>query len=235
MARRYADRGEQLEDLVQAGCEGLVKAADRFDHRRGIDFRAYATPTILGEIRRHFRDHAWALKVPRSVKEDHFAVTRCVERMTATLGRTPTVTEIADELELGSERVLDALASTSAYRPRSLSEGGLGEQEVSETVGSVDDGFRLTEDRIALSRALGTLPARERVIVYLRLDKGMLQAEIAELLGMSQMHVSRLLARATQALQAAAAGDAAPQVRTSSERSGGGRQRPPPRSVAGGG
>lgn len=220
---------------MQAGCEGLVKAADRFDHRRGIDFRAYATPTILGEIRRHFRDHAWALKVPRSVKEDHFAVTRCVERMTATLGRTPTVAEIADELDLGSERVLDALASTSAYRPRSLSEDGVGEQEVSETVGSVDDGFRLTEDRIALSRALGTLPARERVIVYLRLEKGMLQAEIAELLGMSQMHVSRLLARATQALQGAVAGDAAPRVRTSSERSRGGRRRPPPRSAAGDG
>lgn len=205
LAHRYADRGEPLDDVTQAGMVGLVNAADRFDDAVGSDFRAFAAPTILGEIRRHFRDRTWTVRVPRRVKDDSVAVSAAVERLTGALGRTPGAAEVAEEAGLTLDRVLDALAARSAYRPDSLSwvaweEDGEPEREIPST----DEGFDLAVDRIVLAEVLHALPARERVILHMRFEEGMLQSQIGERLGISQMHVSRLISRALETLRAAA-------------------------------
>ena len=207
LARRYADRGEPLEDLEQVGLVGLINAVDRYDAARGHDFRSFAAPTIVGENRRHFRDRTWAVRVPRSVKEDQERVTATVEQLSTQRGRTPNVREIAEEGGLSTDRVLDALAAQSAYRPRSLSRvtsDGDGDGELDVEV--AEDGFELAEDRVVLRECLETLPARERMIIHLRFDRGLLQSQIAATLGISQMHVSRLIARALDRLRAAADG-----------------------------
>ena len=203
LARRYADRGEPLEDLVQVGMVALVGAADRFDPERGVDFRSFAAPTVLGEIRRHFRDRTWAVRVPRGLKDDWAQVNSATDVLVGRLGRSPTAAEVAQELGMELDRVLDALGARSAYRPRSLSrpaspedEGG-GDLEVP----AGEDGYELVEDRMALTDALRVLPARERVILHLRFEKGLYQSEIAARLGISQMHVSRLIARSLETLR----------------------------------
>ena len=203
LARRYADRGEPLEDLVQVGMVALVGAADRFDPHRGIDFRSFAAPTVLGEIRRHFRDRTWAIRVPRGLKDDWAQVNAAADELVGRLGRSPTAAEVAEELRMDIDRVLDALGARSAYRPRSLSrpvsldDDGSGDLDLPAS----EDGYGLVEERLALGDGLRALPARERVILHLRFEHGLYQSEIAARLGISQMHVSRLIARALETLR----------------------------------
>jgi RNA polymerase sigma-B factor len=202
LARRYADRGEPLDDLVQAGMVGLVNAADRFDPSRGSDFRSFAAPTVLGEIRRHFRDRTWAVRVPRSVKDDVTTTAQSVEKLQGSLGRSPSVREIAAEADMSPDRVLDALAAQSAYRPASLArpaegDGPEGEREVA----TGEPGYEEVDARMALAQGLSKLPPRERVILHLRFNEGLYQSEIATRVGLSQMHVSRLIARALETLR----------------------------------
>jgi RNA polymerase sigma-B factor len=202
LARRYSDRGEPVEDLIQVGMVGLINAADRFDESRGTDFRSFAAPTVLGEIRRYFRDRAWAVKVPRQVKDDTVRISALVERISSDRGRTPTVPEIAEASGLTVDRVLDAFAANSAFRPDSLSETPwLDESDLVRDLPQTDEGYREAEDRIVLTDALQVLPARERVILHLRFEEGLLQSQIAERVGISQMHVSRLITRALARLR----------------------------------
>lgn len=207
LARRYADRGEPFEDVVQAGMVGLVNAADRFDPDRGSDFRAFAAPTVLGEIRRHFRDRTWSVRVPRRIKDDSGTVAGAVERLSAGLGHTPTVADISEATGLSADRILDALAARSAYSPDSLSHTPWLEDEGSRDVATTEEGFDQAEDRVALRDILDVLPARERIILHLRFEEGLLQSQIAERLGISQMHVSRLITRSIDTLRAAAGAD----------------------------
>jgi RNA polymerase sigma-B factor len=204
LGRRYADRGEPLEDLVQVGMVALVGAADRFDPSRGVDFRSFAAPTVLGEIRRYFRDKAWAVRVPRGLKDDWARVNTAAEALTGRLGRSPSATELAEETGLELDRVLDALGARSAYRPRSLTRVADDEDGGDVEIADDDDGFALAEDRIALAEGMRHLPPRERVILHLRFQHGLYQSEIAARLGISQMHVSRLIARALETLRAVA-------------------------------
>jgi RNA polymerase sigma-B factor len=198
LAARYAGRGEPLEDLVQVGSVGLIKAVDRFDVDRGVDFASYAVPTIVGEIRRHFRDKAWAMHVPRRLKELNLRLSRMLDDMTSTLGRSPTVPELAEAAGVDPEEVVDALDSTNAYHTRSLhapfDDGG--EEVLTERLGTVDEGFAEVEDSALVATGLEALDERERQIVELRFFEEMTQSQIAAEIGISQMHVSRLLRRA---------------------------------------
>jgi RNA polymerase sigma-B factor len=201
LARRYANRGEPLDDLVQVGTVGLIKAVDRFDPSRGTDLAAFAAPTILGEIRRHFRDKAWAVRVPRALQERHALVARTVEEVTGRLGRSPSVAEVAGECGLSEEDVLDAMAAGDAYRPLTLSPP-VGEDDATGIdPGAADPEFDHANDRVALRGGLERLPSRERLILLLRFREGLTQSEIAAQVGISQMHVSRLIRRALDALR----------------------------------
>jgi RNA polymerase sigma-B factor len=202
LARRYANRGEPLDDLIQVGTIGLIKAIDRFDPDRGTALASFATPTILGEIRRHFRDRTWMVHVPRGLQDAHSAVNRTIDEMTSRLRRSPTVQEVATELGLSQDEVLDAIAAGAAYQPLSLSRppSGLDDDE-SMGVSVEEEGFEWAEGRAAIGDRVSELPARERHILALRFNRGMTQSEIAELVGISQMHVSRLLAKALKTLQ----------------------------------
>ncbi len=202
LARRYANRGEPVDDLEQAGTIGLIKAVDRFDPAKGDDFRSFATPTILGEIRRHFRDRTWAVRVPRGLKDDYSRVVGAVSVLTGRIGRSPSVAEIAAECGLGEEQVLDAIAAHGAYRPRSLSQAPRNaEDETPLEIPADETGYATAEGRVTLQKGLAHLPARERVILHLRFEEGMIQSEIAEIIGISQMHVSRLISRALETLR----------------------------------
>jgi RNA polymerase sigma-B factor len=203
LARRYANRGEPLDDLVQVGTVGLIKAIDRFDPGRGKDLAAFAAPTILGEIRRHFRDRAWAVHVPRPLQEAHASVARAVDALTRNLGRSPSIAEIAGETGLDQEEVLDAIAAGEAYRPLSLSAPRPGADDAADPLepGEPDAGYELAEGRATLARGLRALPPRERVILHLRFQGGLTQSEIAARVGISQMHVSRLIQRALEQLR----------------------------------
>ena len=198
LASRYAGRGEPLEDLVQVGALGLVKAVDRFDVDRGVEFSSYAVPTIVGEIRRHFRDKAWAMHVPRRIKELSVRLSRLLDELTTELGRSPTVAELAEAAGAEEEEVVDALDSAHAYSTRSLhapfEEGG--DDSLSEKLGEEELGYRDVEDGSIVASGLGVLDERERRIVELRFFDEMTQSQIAAEIGISQMHVSRLLRRA---------------------------------------
>jgi RNA polymerase sigma-B factor len=199
VASRYAGRGEPLEDLVQVGSIGLVLALDRFDVERGTKFTTYAVPTIVGEIQRHFRDRAWALHVPRRMKELSLRVARVLEASTADLGRSPTIAELAATLELDEDEVVEALETYRAYSTRSLSQplGPGGDEETMEDVlGETEPGYEEVEQGTLLETGLDALDDRERTIVELRFFEGLTQSEIAARIGISQMHVSRLLRRA---------------------------------------
>jgi RNA polymerase sigma-B factor len=200
LARRYANRGEPLDDLEQVAAIGLLKAIERYDPARG-DLRAFATPTILGEIRRHFRDRTWTIRPGRNVQDASARVQRSTDELVARCGRTPSVSEIAEEADLSEEEVLDAIAARSAYRPISLSAPAReGEDSDPIAVPWREDGYDRAEDRVIVDVALGHLPARERMIVLLRFREDLTQAEIAQRLDISQMHVSRLLRRAMDTL-----------------------------------
>ena len=202
LARRYANRGEPVDDLEQVAMIGLIKAVDRFDPSRGADFHAFATPTILGEIRRHFRDKTWPIHVPRGLKDDHAVVTTATTALTNRLGRSPTIAEIAAEASMSDDQVLDALAAHSAYRPNSLSQSpGADEDDADLEIPVEEIGYHIAEGRTALHEGLARLPARERLILHLRFDQGMIQSDIAKIVGVSQMHVSRLIARALETLR----------------------------------
>ncbi|MGD9695664.1 MAG: SigB/SigF/SigG family RNA polymerase sigma factor [Thermoleophilia bacterium] len=205
LASRYAHRGESFEDLVQVATIGLIKAIDRFDARRGPSLVAFATPTILGEIRRHFRDTSWAVHVPRSITENRTRVARVIDELTAARGRSPSVREIAAAADLSEEEVLDALAAESARSAMPIAGPGPdAEDDPAAQVGADDAGFGLAETRADLADGLARLPARERAIVHLRFTEDLTQSEIAARLGISQMHVSRLLRRALDVLREAA-------------------------------
>lgn len=202
LARRYANRGEPVEDLEQAGTIGLIKAVDRFDPAIGREFRSFATPTILGEIRRHFRDRTWAVRVARGLKDDYSKVVTVSSALTSRLGRTPSVAEIADEADLSQEDVLDAIAAHTAYRPRSLSHPPPSrEDEAPFEIPVEEEGYAVAEGRHTLRKGLACLPPRERVILHLRFERGLIQSEIAEIVGISQMHVSRLISRSMETLR----------------------------------
>src|SRR3954469_24836576 len=196
LARRYARRGEQLDDLTQVGCVGLIKAIDRFDGSFGANLTTYAAPNILGEIKRHFRDRGWSVRVPREIQELNVKLTRVVEYLATKLGRSPSVIELATETGATAEQVLEALESSSAYSALSLSEGPDPDEEGGgpmETLGGDDQAYEQSEQRIALATGIQRLPARERAILHLRFFEGLTQSEIAERVGISQMHVSRLI------------------------------------------
>ncbi|HXG74950.1 MAG TPA: SigB/SigF/SigG family RNA polymerase sigma factor, partial [Gaiellaceae bacterium] len=198
LASRYAGRGEPLEDLVQVGSLGLIKAVDRFDVDRGVEFTSYAVPTIVGEIRRHFRDKAWAMHVPRRLKELSLRLSRVLDELTNELGRSPTVAELAEAAGVEEEEVVDALDSAHAYTTRSLQapfdEGG--DDSLAEKLGADEAGYVDVEDGSLVEVGLGALDERERRIVEMRFFEEMTQSQIAAEIGISQMHVSRLLRRA---------------------------------------
>ena len=202
LARRYERHGESAEDLVQVASLGLVKAIDRFDPERGLRFSSYAVPTMLGELRRYFRDSGWALHVPRDMQERVLKVNAAMEQLAGELGRSPTPQQIADELELPVEDVLEAIAANAAWDTASLdtpvrSTGDEG-QTIAETVGETDGRFELIEGRASISRALKALPERERLILHLRFGEELTQREIGQRIGVSQMHVSRLIRQALE-------------------------------------
>jgi len=198
LAQRFRGRGEPYDDLVQVGTIGLLNAVDRFDPARG-SFTAFAVPTILGEIRRHFRDRGWALRVPRRLQELGRRVASSREELTHLLGRSPTVHELAVHLDEDVDLVLEALDSAGAYTTVPLP-ATPDEVELSG-LAFVDEGLELVEDRATLRPLLARLPTRERTILALRFIRGMSQSQIAVEVGVSQMHVSRLLARSLGALR----------------------------------
>jgi RNA polymerase sigma-B factor len=196
LARRFAGRGEPLDDLIQVGTIGLIKAVDRFDTERGVECSTYATPTVVGEIKRHFRDKGWTVRVPRRLQELRASLSGATSDLTQTMGRSPTVAELAVHLKIGEEEVLEGLESANAYTAVSIEasdgEGGL---SVADTLGGDDLSLEGVEYRESIKPLLDSLPARERRILMLRFFGNLTQSQIAAELGISQMHVSRLLAR----------------------------------------
>lgn len=207
LAGRYRDRGEPLDDLVQAGTVGLIMAVDRFDIDRGTELSTFATPTILGEIRRHFRDRAWAIRVPRGLQELQARVAGATDELSQALNRSPTVRELADELGVSSADVLAALEARHAYSPDPIDPAADDSGGTLGSVAALDPAFAEIEDREALLTALAELPLREQEIIRLRFDEGLTQSDIASRMGISQMHVSRLLARTLADLRDRLTGD----------------------------
>jgi RNA polymerase sigma-B factor len=201
IARRYEHRGEPLDDLEQVACLGLIKAIDRFDLSREVRFATFAVPTIAGEIKRHFRDRGWMLRVPRDLQELNARLTRTRERLTRELGRSPTVDELAGGAEATPDQVLEALAAGGAYRVVSLDEPLGDGAGALEALGGEDVNFERAEQRLLLRRGFEVLAPREREILCLRFYEGLTQREIADAVGISQMHVSRLIRRSIEALR----------------------------------
>jgi RNA polymerase sigma-B factor len=199
LSRRFRNRGELLEDLVQVGTIGLLKAIERFDLEREVEFSTYATPTIVGELKRHFRDKGWAVRVPRRLQELHLELTQTVSHLGQELGRSPTVEEIAEAAGISEESVLEGLEIAQAYNFTSLDapvqteEGGT--TSFADHLGMQDEHLENLEYRASLAPEMEKLPEREREILYLRFFKGLTQSEIADRMRISQMHVSRLLSR----------------------------------------
>ncbi|HEX5540241.1 MAG TPA: RNA polymerase sigma factor SigF [Micromonospora sp.] len=198
LAHRYSGRGEPTEDLIQTAAIGLIKAVDKFDPNRGVEFTGYAIPTIVGELKRHFRDRTWDVRVPRRLQELRLSISEASSTLQQTVGRSPTVADIAAYLKLTEEEVLEGLESARAYSAVSLSTPtGDGDRstELGEMIGAEDDEYELAELRVALGPALATLDQREQRLLHLRFYGNLTQSQIAEKIGVSQMHVSRLLAR----------------------------------------
>ncbi|MEA2143089.1 MAG: polymerase sigma-B factor [Solirubrobacteraceae bacterium] len=205
VARRYNRSGEPFDDLLQVARLGLCKAVERFDPARGVAFSTYAVPTMVGEIKRHFRDTGWAIHVPRSLQERVLKVERAGKALSSQLGRAPTVGEIAEATRMDVETTLEALEAASAYEARSLDAPAPADDQEGrayvETLGARDDAYELVDDRGAVASAMRTLPLRERRILHMRFMEDMTQSEIAERVGVSQMQVSRLLRRSLQRLR----------------------------------
>jgi RNA polymerase sigma-B factor len=211
LARRYSYRGEQLEDLVQIGAIGLIKAIDRFDLERGVELTTYATPNIIGEIKRHFRDKGWSVRVPRGLQELNVQLSRLVEQLTVQLSRSPTIPELAKAAGVEEEEVLEALESGRAYTSLSLSVGGGGgdddDLDPLESLGTEEHQYEVSEDRAVLAPGFKALDERERMILQLRFFEGLTQSQIAQQVGISQMHVSRLIRRSLEKIRETIAAD----------------------------
>jgi RNA polymerase sigma-B factor len=201
LARRYANKGEPLDDLEQVACIGLLKAIDRFDVTRDVKFATFAVPTIAGELKRHFRDKGWMLRVPRDVQELNARLAEARERLTRDNARSPSVEELADTVEASPEQVLEALRAADAYRTLSLDEPAVEGSGPLEVLGGDDANFERAEQRLLLRCGFELLPPREQEIVRLRFYEGLTQREIADEVGISQMHVSRLLRRSVEAMR----------------------------------
>ncbi|OBA69674.1 RNA polymerase subunit sigma [Mycobacterium sp. 1554424.7] len=205
IARRFEGRGEPRDDLVQVARVGLVNAVVRFDVETGSDFVSFAVPTIMGEVRRHFRDNSWSVKVPRRLKELHLRLGTATADLSQRLGRAPTATELAAELGMERDEVVEGLVAGSSYNTLSIDTGGGSDDDdaraIADTLGDVDLGLDRIEDREALRPLLEALPERERMVLVLRFFESMTQTQIAERVGISQMHVSRLLAKSLTRLR----------------------------------
>jgi RNA polymerase sigma-B factor len=193
LAGRYANRGEPLDDLVQVACIGIMKAIDGFDIGREVRFSSYATPTVLGEIKRHFRDKTWSMRVPRGMQELQLQVARARDKLTHELGRSPTVQEIAAAIDVPFEEVLATIQSVSARRTRSLDEPTGDDVTLADSLGAQDPELERAEVRALLDGALGVLSARDQEVLYLRFAEDLTQTQIARRIGVSQMQVSRLI------------------------------------------
>jgi RNA polymerase sigma-B factor len=211
LARRYSYRGEQLEDLVQVGCIGLIKAIDRFDVDRGVELTTYATPNIIGEIKRHFRDKGWSIRVPRGLQELNVKLSKLIEELTVQLERSPTIPELAKAASVEEEEVLEALETGQAYSTLSLSAPSSGDDNEDldplESLGELEPEYEVSEDRAVLAPGLRVLDERERRILHLRFYDGLTQSQIAQQVGISQMHVSRLIRRSLEKMREEIASD----------------------------
>jgi len=215
LARRFSNRGEPLDDLVQVASVGLIKAVDRFDPSREVEFSTYATHTIVGELKRHFRDKGWSVRAPRRMQELYLRLGNVISVLSQELGRSPTVPELATEAGVSEEEVLEALEAGQAYRSTSIdapgSAGARAAGEEGDTLashlGGLDPELVEAERRAELSPLIASLPEREQTILYMRFFEGLTQSEIATRLDISQMHVSRLLARSLEQLREASLGD----------------------------
>ncbi len=203
LARRFTNRGEAYEDLVQVASMGLVKSVDRFDVRRGVEFSTFATRTIIGELKRHFRDKGWAIRAPRRIQELYLALGPSIESLTQQLGRPPMLPEIAELVGASEESVVEALEAGQHYRTTSIDAPDREDGTLANRLGEVDAGYSDTDDRLLLALSLADLPERERTIITLRFVDGLTQSEIAARVGLSQMHVSRLLAASLAQLREA--------------------------------
>ncbi len=205
IARRFDGRGEARDDLVQVARLGLVNAVIRYDVDTGSDFVSFAVPTIMGEVRRHFRDNSWSVKVPRRLKELHLRLGTATAELSQRLGRAPTATELAAELDMDRDEVVEGLVAGSSYNTLSIDSGGGGGDEdapaIVDALGDVDLSLDQIENREALRPLLAALPERDRTVLGLRFFESLTQTQIAERVGISQMHVSRLLARSLARLR----------------------------------
>ncbi|MEU5758058.1 RNA polymerase sigma factor SigF [Nocardia sp. NPDC047648] len=198
IARKFSGRGEPFDDLTQVARVGLVHAVDRFDVERGSNFLSFAVPTIMGEVRRYFRDNTWAMRVPRRVKETHLRIGAAIDSLSQTLGRSPTAKEIAAELDVDPDEVTQAVIAGNAYQPSSIDAATLGrdtDASLLDTLGEEESQFDRVEEYVAIRPLLAGLPERERRILTMRFFESMTQTQIAQQMGISQMHVSRILAK----------------------------------------
>ncbi|SES89450.1 RNA polymerase, sigma 37 subunit, RpsB/SigB [Olsenella sp. KH3B4] len=205
LASKFKNRGEPLDDLIQVGTIGLIKAIDRFDPSRGLEFTTYATPTILGEIKRHFRDKGWSVRVPRRLQELSAKVNQANDELTNELSRSPSVEEIAKRVGASVDDVLEAMESSSAYSSVPLEGGGSSDDDDAPSVidhyATEDEDLAASDDRIVLEDAIRGFSPREKDVIRMRFFEGMTQVEIAQRLGISQVQVSRLLRRTLRRVQ----------------------------------
>ncbi len=206
LARRYASRGEHFDDLVQVGAIGLIKAIDRFDLSRGVELTTYATPNIVGEIKRYFRDKGWSVRVPRGLQELNIRLNKVIDELVPKLQRSPTINELAEAANATPEEVLEALETSQAYNSVSLQaspNGESGEEDAGliDYLGGEEEAYDTMEDRTTLAPGFAKLDKRERFILHLRFFEGQTQSQIAERVGISQMHVSRLIRRSLEKLR----------------------------------
>ncbi len=205
LARRFANRGVALDDLIQVASLGLVKAVERFEPERGLEFSTFATPTIMGELKRHFRDKGWSVRVPRRVQELHVELNTLIAELTQRLGRSPTIHELANGARTSDEEVLEAVEAAQAYRSTSIDAPlGSGDDDtrgLANQLGNEDANLFDAENRLVLEGLLSALPMREQLMLHLRFYDGMTQSQIADRLGISQMHVSRLLNKSLRILR----------------------------------
>ena len=212
LARRYQRAGEPLDDLIQVASLGLLKAIERFDPARETAFSSFAVPTILGELKRHFRDKGWSVRVPRDLQEMAVKVDRVGEDMNRELGRAPTPAEMAERIGVSPEQVLEAREAAGAYRAVSLDRPRSDEDdegELADAFGAEDRGFALAEDAATVQRLMRVLTDREKEVLRLRFEEDLTQSEIGQIVGVSQMHVSRLIRQSVARLRSAAEGDVA--------------------------
>jgi RNA polymerase sigma-B factor len=205
IARRFASRGQPVEDLTQVGSIGLIKAVDRFDLERGVELSTYATPTIMGEIKRYFRDKGWAVKVPRALQDLNVRLNKLLEQLTVDLQRSPSIAELATAAGVSEEEVVEAMESGRAYSSVSIFSGGASEDddsmELLDCLGQEEPAYAVFEQRRLLAPAMERLDPRERLILHLRFFEGMTQTQVAARIGISQMHVSRLIRKSIESLR----------------------------------